>query len=240
MRILALTVGYNEEDRYLKKMLQHLHSQVDGQFFYDDRSTDKTPNIAANYGPVVIRPSIAPSFLENEGAFRESAWMEFEHHMNPELGDWVLVIDCDEFLISKEPLMNVIWDEVMLSSVAPYIGFDLAIKEVFGLSQNGRPLVRVDRLWSTIHAPRLFSYEPHANYFHGEFGVPAVPQYVMRGPWQSTESCFLAHFGYAALRDRLAKYMRYNGRLGHSDAHVQSINDPHQILVQQDDWKVEL
>lgn len=230
MRVLALTVGHNEEKRYLKKMLQHTHQYVDGHFFYDDRSTDRTASIAAEYARTVIRPHDVSSFALNEGAFREAAWYQFEQRMVPEVGDWVLVIDCDEFLIVNGPLKGLIADVL-----ERFVGIDLNIKEVFGRTEWDVPLVRIDRLWGTIHAPRLFRYQPNGSYAWGEVGVPAVPSYAQRGPWANTEDAFLAHYGYATQKDQETKYARYSGRGGHSNAHVQSILAPDKVLIP-GDW----
>lgn len=236
MRIFALTVGRNELGRYLTPMMMHLKGVVDGHFFYDDNSTDGTPLIAAEVGTCVARPGNVPSFVENEGEFRGAAWAAFEEHMKPTIGDWVLVIDCDEFLVTdcllgevkrclKAHLIRAI------HSATPWdVGVDLNIHEVFDIAHNEVPLVRVDQLWGTIHAPRLFPYRPDGFFTSGQFGVTAVPHYVMGGPWGNTEDVSILHFGYAKLEDRQLKYDRYNGGAGHLKAHIDSIMEPGELI----------
>jgi hypothetical protein len=105
------------------------------------------------------------------------------------------------------------------------VAIDLRIPEVFGFDENLTPLIRVDQLWATIHAPRLFAYQPGGQYATGVVGVPAVPSYVMGSPWDSTDEIVIMHYGYADPKDQLLKHMRYSGRGGHSSAHVESIID---------------
>lgn len=235
MTIFGLTVGRNEEGRYLEPMLQHMHGVVDEHFFYDDQSDDRTASIANRAGCCVhIRNDQTPSFTENEGAFREDAWIGFERSMNPQIGDWVLVIDCDEVLVATSAneeantLVDVTraWLQFTTSSHRHVAAIDLNIPEIWGVQEDGRPIQRIDKLWNTIHAPRLFQYRIDGRYFHGDFGVPAVPQYVQQSQWGNTDALALMHYGYAARSDQKSKYARYTGRLGHSNNHVESIMDP--------------
>lgn len=229
MRIFGLTVGRNEAERYLDPMLAHMRDILGGHFFYDDRSDDQTPYIAGFRScDVMIRREDMASFVENEGEFRGDAWRAFEFCMRPQEGDWVLVIDCDEVLVSSYGADPMAVQSVLESTItaAGNHPVNLTIPEVFGFSVNGKPLVRVDALWNTIHAPRLFPYRKGGHYFSGEFGVPAVPTYVQSSSWHTTEELSLMHYGYAHLSDQKSKYDRYNRRYGHSHEHVQSIISP--------------
>ena len=237
LRIFGLTVGRNEADRYLIPMLRHMGEVLDRHFFYDDQSTDRTPYIVAEYSHAILerRPNGVPSFVENEGAFRGAAWEAFEWHMQPEPGDYVLVIDCDEVLVSTRLVDFNILKYGVAACTRQRLKYvidqainrpiNLNIPEVFGFDAEGYPLIRTDRLWNTIHAPRLFPYRPSGHYFIGAkgFGVPAVPNYVMAGGWYSTDDLALMHYGYAREEDQKLKFERYSGQLGHSNAHVESI-----------------
>ena len=236
MRIIGLTVGRNEQHRYLEPMLEHMSGLLDHHFFYDDASTDDTFDIARKYCSTWIRQPDVPSFVESEGAFRADAWRCMETYMGPQLGDWIIVIDCDEVLVCTLPYE---WRSCLhlLCESAPsnVVAIDLAIPEVFGIDIDGCPLIREDRLWGTIHAPRLCRYFPGAQYYGGPgFGVPAVPSYVMGGPWESTDQIQLMHYGYARREDQSLKYERYSSDNGHSNAHVQSIIAEDRSLVR---WK---
>jgi glycosyltransferase involved in cell wall biosynthesis len=233
-RLLGLTVGYNEEHRYLDQMLNHYMGIFDDHFFFDDRSTDNTADVAQGFlCKVVTRSEYQPSFAENEGYFRQTAWDEFEWKMNPEDGDWVLVVDCDEFLVSKSKESAYTEVRRVITSCND-MAVDLPIPEVFGLDNNDNPLVRIDRLWGTIHAPRLFKYQPNGSYFPGKLGVPAVPSYVMNGSWSGTEALALMHYGYANPEDHLLKYNRYNEIYGHSRLHIDSIIAKEKDMVRWD------
>lgn len=238
MRIFGLTVGRNETLRYLRPMLAHMVPMFDTHFFFDDQSEDDTANVAREAGCVVLRrPDGCPSFLEDEGLFREHAWHTFESVVQPTSDDFVLVVDCDEVLVSwtsSDPATVRQYIE-HFSGFAPLDAFDLYIPEVFGFDEDGCPLVRMDRLWNTIHAPRLFRYRPGGSYSSG-LGAPAVPHYVMMqmGKWGQPSQLSLMHYGYAQASDQAYKYGRYNGQGGHSNEHVQSIVAQDKELIRWD------
>jgi hypothetical protein len=233
VRIFGLTVGRNEADRYLVPMLCHMHDILDAHFFFDDRSDDQTMEIAAGYDcTVMLRPNGVSSFVENEGAFRGEAWKTFEVMMRPAPGDWVFVIDCDEVLTSAVLGEERKCLEEIIAQNHPAI--TLAIPEVWGFDKDGCPLIRMDGQWGLIHAPRLFAYQEGGDYFQGDFGVPAVPNYVMAAGKGQTRDLALLHYGYADPRDQIEKYKRYNGHYGHGNAHVQSIIAANMELVRWD------
>jgi hypothetical protein len=231
MRVLGLTVGRNESHRYLLSMLDAATRVLDRRFFYDDRSTDDTVDMAREFADVVVRPEHAASFSQDEGMFREGAWRAFEEVMHPELGDWILVIDCDEQLVGTPSARQALLATIEGAGNQPV---DLDIPEVFGWDLDGNPLVRLDGFWGTIHAPRLFPYRGGEIFSHGKVGVPAIPAWVMGGQWAHPavdSELFLMHFGYAEEADHFAKYTRYVGVSGHADSHVQSIMAPDKTLV---------
>ena len=238
MRVFGLTVGYNETGRYLEKMLDHHHDIFDHHFFFDDWSSDRTLEMAMICGAVAMRRTEGqPSFVNDEGAFREAAWRMFELAVKPQLGDWVLVIDCDEFLTcrqSSDPsavrlALRVAIEMAEMGGRKPIV---LDFSEIFALNpETGQPYARTDRLWGTIHAPRLFPYFPNGHFTQGPLGVPAVPSYVMGMGWGATEDLHMLHYGYARVEDQEAKYRRYSGRTGHSNDHVESIPAEDKVLV---------
>lgn len=238
MRLLSFTVGRNETQRYLRPMLQRLSTIVDGMFFYDDDSTDATTTVAQDAGcNTSIRsfcPGRVPTFMEHEGFFRQGAWDQFEKSMHPREDDWVLAIDCDEFLVTRsiQTVKQAVVEEIVNAVFSGRNSIMLDIHEVFGLSSEGTPLVRVDRLWGTIHAPRLFRYRYGGQYANQKMGVPAVPTYVMAEPFWTTHNLALLHYGYAREEDQKAKYERYTtSPEGHSSKHVQSIMVEDKTLI---------
>jgi hypothetical protein len=203
-------------------MLANVRDWADVHFFYDDQSTDDTFFTALRAGCYMAsRHRDEPSFEMDEGFFRGTAWRVFEQECLPKEGDWVLVIDCDEMLVGDgRPIHEALGDVLCAANQG---AVDLNIPEVFGFDSDGCPLVRVDRLWGTIHAPRLFTYRRGGMFTAGKVGVPAVPTYVMGTHWQQTDLISLMHFGYADQEDRQVKFKRYSGVPGHLNAHVASI-----------------
>jgi hypothetical protein len=237
VRVYGLTVGRNEAQRYLIPMLMHATEVFDDVFFFDDQSTDDTPFIVSELNcSGMVRPDSVPSFHESEGGFRAGAWEAFEQSMQPRPGDWVMVIDCDEVLVSWSgadgPAVRESLEKV-IAAAGGHVGVTLDIPEVFGFDDEGYPLVRLDRLWGTIHAPRLFAYRPGGQYYQGgTYGVPAVPSYVMGGPWFGAgDTLKLMHYGYAEALDQEVKYKRYSGQGGHSNDHVESIVADDKVLT---------
>lgn len=229
-RVISLTVGKNEADRYLRPVLGHLTQVVDTAVFYDDQSTDSTPSIARDCGCVgLVRDDSFASFSDDEGAFRADSWKTLMATARPEEGDWVLINDCDEVLIgdmeSDPALVRLaLLATVDLAEVQGCVAVDLHIPEVFG-HQDGTPLVRTDGEWGNIHGPRLFAYRPGATFPQGRMGAPSAPLYVMGAPqhYHHTNRLSLMHYGYADPADWRMKFERYAGVPGHANAHVQSI-----------------
>ena len=237
MRIFALTVGRNEAHRYLIPMLVHSLEIFDDVFFFDDQSDDETvPIVAELNASGRIRPNSTPSFLDDEGAFRAAAFEAMEEDLGLQLGDWIFVLDCDESVVSEygaDPSAVRSCLEKIVVAAGSQVAVQLTIPEVFGIDDDGVPLVRMDRLWNTIFAPRLFAYRPGAQFFQGpgQFGVPCVPTYVMANRnWFGTDLINILHYGYAEGADQVAKYNRYSMRPGHSNDHVQSILAPDKVL----------
>lgn len=235
MKLFALTVGRNERYRYLSPMLAYMKNIIDEHFFYDDQSDDGTEKLAEAAGcKVVVRPDDVSPFSQDEGLFRGAAWAAFEKTMDPQLGDWVLVIDCDEVLISCNSVDPVEVKHTIdcFISLSEGRSIMLMIPEIFGFDDDGVPLHRVDRLWPTIHAPRLFPYHQDGHYTAGEVGVPAVPSYVMHtDQWVAAGEVTIMHYGYSCEEDQKIKYQRYAGRIGHSNDHIESILAPDKELV---------
>ena len=237
-RLLGLTVGKNETMRYLMPMLAHSAYVFDEHFFYDDGSTDGTPEVASGLGCTVRhRPSNGCAFTEDEGTFRGEAWRSFEDAVGPEVGDWVFVLDCDEFIVTtksarptdvRRQIIDEAWNLPLLINFA----------EIFGFAEDGWPLERVDRAWGSISGLRLFPYHPGGTYSSGKYGVPPVPTYVTARPYSTSNELLVLHYGYARSEDQSARYERYAGRPGHSRQHVQSIVEPGRLQRLDSPWVV--
>lgn len=225
-RVFGLTVGRNEEHRYLREMLAHCWL-FDGHLFFDDGSVDLTPKIARAHGCTVVqRRSDEPSFLEHEGQFRQRAWDTLVETFGLQEGDWVLSIDCDEILVGDGDLRQVHHRLRQITrQAAGYDGIVMPIPEVFDVLPDGTPMVRTDGFWGTIAGPRLFRYRPGGKFSPKAMGSGSEPSYVATGKlWRQEHGLYLLHYGYARAADREAKHARYSALVhGHADRHIQSI-----------------
>lgn len=217
----------NESHRYLTMVLKALRPHVDVIHLYDDRSSDDTVELAQDLGAVCsVRLPGLPSFADNEAAFREAGWRDFERVCVPVPADWILAVDADELLVAPQGLGAAI------DAAGPVGAVSLAIPEVFAVA-DGVPMIRVDGYWRGLEAPRLFTYLEG-----GQFRPPpqvacgAVPSYVNQGV-QSREAAgvTLLHLGYLDPDDRAGKFRRYAGLPGHSKAHINSILRPPTLMV---------
>lgn len=225
-RILGMMCVRNEGDRYLAHVLDW-HSFLDGVFVYDDQSTDDTVACAREWGAsqVIERTNDVPSFMQHEGEFRQAAWEQFEISMHPQLGDWVLSIDADEFW---EPAYGSprerLDDAVCVAKAGDSNGVTLNVVEVFDVDREGKTWRRTDGFWGTITATRLFAYQLGGRIANREMGCGSVPTYVSTAGHPTTTGA-LVHYGYATPDDRQAKFLRYSNHRnnGHNPQHIASI-----------------
>lgn len=230
MTVHLIIVGRNEAHRYLSSMLEWHAPMVDTVFYYDDQSTDASISEAKSLATVVVRPDSVPSFLENEAAFRQAAWWAFEKAISPQVGDWVLSLDADEFLSGDLALA------VRKCEEKNYWAYQAKVSEVFDwqppdVHPDDNLMIRTDGYWGAITATRLVSYQPYASFTRdGRFqplGGGSVPSFFNpRNTLVADEvnSYFnILHMGYALEADRQAKYARYEGKPGHNPRHIASI-----------------
>lgn len=227
-RVIGFMVTRNEADRYLASALKNLVDLVDVMFVYDDNSDDGTPDLARDLGADVVVHPAGPSFLEHEGRFRNlslGAMWTVEH---PVEGDWILGIDADEALAPHDPAM-------LRSAVAHGIhafrrggratGLSLPIREVWGFSGNGQPLIRQDGYWAQNRHHRLWAWPRHPEmpqYRDAALGVGATPLHAATRGFGVT-GLEILHYGYAHPDDRAERVARYTGRPGHNPKHIESI-----------------
>ena len=208
MDIYALTVGHNEEHRYLRSFLENVSEWASDHFFYDDQSTDNTALIAQEYATVRVRDNSLPSFAEDEGMFRQSAWIMFEAEMNPQEGDWILVIDCDEALVGSPDwtIRGSLVDVCESTFPGPVC---LAFHEVFGSTGSGVPLVRVDGFWGDRFCPTSFHISA-GRYIHARQGGGTSGAVICHGRPEplAADRCNIRHALRVCKRSGLAGEVR--------------------------------
>lgn len=224
MRIIGLTVARNEEHRYLRSMLRSVEGRLDGHLVYDDRSTDRTANIAKVSGcTVVIRPEGQPSFADCEGSFRQQALDWVKHVFEPTEDDWVLVVDADETLTGKRDLR-------MQACHATLHGHDacqLKIREIWDNSDPATPQERRDHQWGVVTGVRLWRWRDGARYVlrdpegNKTFCGHVPDRFDRKTCW--ADGVELWHWGHSDPADRQERYDRYIKDSRHAFTHVKSI-----------------
>lgn len=218
MRLIGQMVVKNEAGRYLKRSLQALLAICDNVFVHDDRSTDRSPEIAASLGAMVsVRPLGNPSFADDESAFREEAWRML-------VGDaesFVLSLDADEELVARGGDVRQVLEENVSAMLADgFTSLVFPVREVFEF-QGKRPLVRTDGFWGDIEARRLASWRRDPRFVRCVEGGGSLP-YIENDRMLKAVGLDLMHYGYVREEDRLVKQRRYAGG-AHSPVHVASI-----------------
>lgn len=223
-KLIALMVTRNEENRYIGPVLKQLASQVDAIYVYDDRSDDRTANVAADFAEVVcVRGVNDAAFLEDESAFRSDSYKFLAEHSNVGPFDWVLSIDADELLVNddgteRESLLEIAHQYDRSSN---YCAAQIHKAEVFEVVGN-TPYIRVDGTWRNLYTPRFFRWHGYGAVPDGIMGCGSIPQYAMK-PSVREPGVSLLHYGYARQEDRVTKYARYFGVRGHNPQHIDSI-----------------
>ena len=225
-KIYGSMVVRNEEGRYLESCILWMQQFVNQIFIYDDRSTDRTAEIALDLGcRVVRRPEANPSFIEHEGKFRWSAWRAFEKVMQPESDSWILSFDADEFLVAEKDIYATLEKAIFYANKKNHVGVILPFPEIFKI-EDDKFYYRTDGLWNTIKGPRLFRYQPNGSWQMKPMGCGSEPQYVSQGTLSNQNfGLTMLHLGYARDEDKQAKYERYSSlsEHGHNNSHIQSI-----------------
>lgn len=219
-RIFGLLCMQNEADRFLRSCLEWNTNWFDDLFVYDDRSTDRSVRIAADYGVVVVRNPSDPSFLDHEGQFRSHSWSLFEDIMNPTEEDWIISFDADEFIVSN--LDSTLTALALQAEQTDHRSVALHVPEVW----NDTPpyLIRTDGFWNENWNPRFCRYDPVWNFNDRSMGCGSVPSYAFDNPLRTIAEVELLHFGYSESSERQRRYIRYSQHTeGHNPVHIQSI-----------------
>lgn len=219
MRIYSYLVTKNEAGRYLKRALTSILDWTDGLVVYDDQSTDDTLEVVSDIGGIstIVRPDDVPSFLENEGKFREAAWRAMEEVLEPQDGDWILTLDADEFLIAN---LADLRNELATATERGIQALWCHVHECWAV--DGEDLmVRTDGYWGSITALRACVWQPDGDFADRTMGGGSVPSYARHVA--TAKSFEILHLGYLRQEDREAKYQRYRQKPGHNPRHIESI-----------------
>lgn len=219
MSLYAYMVVKDEAERYLPRVLELLTAQVDGVFVYDDHSVDGSRDIARAAGcEVVERQPSVPPFVEHEGKFRTAGLKKMADVMLKR-GDWVVMVDADEFYVPMDPRSpyiaqpyGLLRDEIANAQAYNCPAIVMTILTVWGYGRDGRPEVRVDGLWPTVAGARIWEWEPGDEFEDKLMGSRTTPVRILDGTQSlyHAGSTTLLHYGYATKVSREERYDRYS------------------------------
>ena len=211
--IVGSMVVKNEADRYLQASLTRLKEVCDQVFVFDDNSTDGSVEIAEQLGCAVFtNPGYAPTFLEDESSFRQSAWNIMGGEFLLDGDDWVISVDADEYFVGDA-------DE-LIEYNSYYDSLRLHIQEVWSLDPL---MIRTDGFWNQNRNLRIAMYSGNLKFNDKKMGCGSIPEGYAFPNSRSILKIF--HFGYAEEADRQARYSRYKSLPdhGHNPKHIDSI-----------------
>lgn len=232
MTLHAVMVAHNEAHRYLDSVLSAL--PTDSVHLYDDCSTDDTVQIALKHGVSVTRRDTdrIPSFVQDEGAFRQAGWEAFERRLHPEEGDWVVALDCDEYLVG-DGVQQLTYPRCGYLSNYPVhtTHVQIPVLELFKALKPPTKVnppefwERVDGFWPTQQALRFVRYRKGMKFDLSQKNSGSVPDRIGTVVTAGPAGISLAHMGYAEESDRVSKHLYYSlvAGHGHNTNHIASI-----------------
>lgn len=199
-KLVAMMVVFNEGNRFLTRVLNHLSLWVDEIVILDDGSTDHTRKICNQYPKVFFVENDAHTFIQHEARLREKLW-NITISRNP---DWILAIDADEIFTDR--ILDAI-DSYLEQKTYDAFAFRLFD---FWKSEN---YYRVDGAWNPWIKFSVFLVR-----YHPEWKV-TWPDYVIHSGRWPLEYRFIKntfqsdirvkHFGWARPEDHYRKYIFY-------------------------------
>jgi glycosyltransferase involved in cell wall biosynthesis len=216
----------NEEQRYLKKVLESARLYIDDAVIIDDASTDNTvllcESVLREIPHRIIRNE--ESKFHNEWELRRQQWDETVKN-NP---DWILFLDADEMFEN-----SFAYGVKTLTQTPDCYLFSFRLYDFWDDDHY-----RDDDLWRAHHYYRPFMLRYKSDFAY-EFAQTSqhcgrMPYNVFQLPNLISEFR-VKHFGWAKREDRIIKFNRYmlldpNGENG-SMAQYLSINDENPNLI---------
>lgn len=232
MKINMLMVVKNEANRYLQSVLEYHSPFFDNVIVVDDNSSDDTVKIALDYtSKVFSKPEAVPGFTEHEGRFREYAWTKLSPYTDE--GDWVLVVDADEFFVSHGSLLELRDSLFMYVSHANALNRDVITMNVHEIWHHEMvPLKRVDGFWATNVCFRFVRYLGDMPFMNKTMGSHSVPQHYLNLPKTNVSLASMLHLGYLDDQDKEDKFNRYMAMQnhGHNQKHINSITQTAKLV----------
>lgn len=190
----------NEENRYLRRMLEFYRDIIDAAVIIDDASEDRTADICREVleGVPLTLFTLPESLFGNEYLLRKRAWNETAR-TNP---DWVLTLDADEIFEDSFA--------AQIEGIVRQKEHDAIYFRLYDMWTETH--YREDAYWKAHHfyQPFLVRYRPGLTYTWKETPVHCgrLPLDIRSFPYLC-HPARLRHYGWAREEDRIAKYHRY-------------------------------
>jgi hypothetical protein len=184
MKIHVYSVMRNEE-KMLPFFLRHYCEYAEKIFIYDDRSDDKTREIASECESVVLRETEYTGFDDA----KQSNLYSTEYRKD-RTADWIMCVDCDEFVYHK--YLFTALDQALMQQrpiLAPH-GYEM-VHESFPVGYGGQlyDVVRNGFHEPWYSKPCVFRSNIDINYTAGRHEST-------NGPAWQTDGLKLLHFRY--------------------------------------------
>lgn len=236
-RIVGHLVMKNEADNFLQSCLEWNSQWFDELHVFDDRSTDNSIEIAASYTKNIrVRKDYEPSFLDNEGKFRQLAWESLGETCNMTEDDWVFAFDADEFLCDSFKQHNGLVTLKVLRDYligTNYLSTSFVHPELWDIS-GAVPLCRVDGYWKGDRVIRMCRWKDKLNKkdkFKDGFACGSVPRYANKA-CEKIHFCNIVHFGHVSKEQTLKKYDIYSKQQkhAHNEKHLASFKTKPELV----------
>lgn len=216
MIVAHMVVGPGEADRYLQPVLKRTHTWADQvHVAMDQRVTHYEKEIVDVWADCYS--VLDKTWEDNESRFRYKAWTRLEEALSLSPEDFIVCIDADEVI--HEPSM-------VREAAKEFPGQKIA----FTFHEMWSPTeYRIDVNWKPYEAHIMFPYRTRGNFRDRALACGREPTYVQKLPPAPNPVSDILHYGYAAERDREAKYERYmrlDGGKFHNLNHLKSIVQP--------------
>ncbi len=201
------TICWNEE-RVLPYFLRHYSRFARRIIVYDNYSTDTSPQIVRSSAVTELRYFGLPTNCGGEServAVRQNAWQE-----SRESADWVIVVDCDEFLWHPVLLEYLSTCHARGITVPRPTGYEMFANEfpdtngqIFSVAPRGLPAKHMDK-W-VVFDPRAVQA---MNYGPGSHQASPVGRVV----YDDDPRLKLLHYRHLGLDYTLARYQQLAAR----------------------------